>query len=118
MRILADHCVPPSLVKSLQEKGIEVIHLKEIGLERLPDEAVFNFAIKNSLILFTFDHGFGDTSRFDIRNSPGVIIIYTEKMGKATIFERTIYFFRTIREEKLRGKLHIIEPDRIRTWPK
>lgn len=118
MKLLADHCVHPGLVKILQENKIAIVQTREVGLEKLPDEAVFNFCIKNSLVLFTFDHDFGNVSRFDIKSSQGVVIIYIEKMSKESIFKKSVEFFTNIKESKLRGRLFIIEPARTRIWPK
>jgi predicted nuclease of predicted toxin-antitoxin system len=118
MPILADHCVPPSLIKALEENGVKVIRLSEKKLEKASDEEVFNFAFKNLLTLFTFDQDFGNILRFNIRDSSGVVIIYIAKMNKAEIFKMTIGFFKKIKENKLRGRLYIIEPGRIRVWPK
>lgn len=58
MKIFADHCVPPSLVKVLRENNLKVIRAKEAGLEKSPDELVFNYVLRKSLVLFSFDHDF------------------------------------------------------------
>ena len=118
MEILADHCVPPSLVRALRKQGLKITLAREAGLAKMPDEAIFNFALQNSLALFTFDHNFGDTTRFDIKNSAGVIIIYIERMSKREIFEKAIDFFSQTEPSRLKGHLFIIEPGRTRVWPK
>jgi len=118
MRVLADHCIPPSLVHVLRENGINVIRLLEKRLQKASDEAVFNFAFKNSLVLLTFDHDFGNITRFNIRRSRGVVIVYVERMTKAVIFRRTVEFFKNTKGRKLGRRLFIIEPEGTRIWPK
>jgi predicted nuclease of predicted toxin-antitoxin system len=118
MKILADHCVPPSLVNFLRGKGFQIILAKKVELDKASDERIFNYALKNSLTIFTFDHDFGNISKFDIKRSYGIVIVYVEKMDKATIFKRSLEFFSKVDEQKLRGRLFIIEPERIRKWPR
>jgi len=43
MRVFADHCVHTDVVAALLKIGIEVERAIEKGLERSPDEEIFNF---------------------------------------------------------------------------
>lgn len=118
MEIFADNCVHKDVIEALRKDGFEVESAIEKGLDKTPDEEIFDRILKKSLILLTFDHDFGNTVRFDIRSSLGVVIVYIERMSRAKIIERTVRFFKGIKKSELRGKLFIIEPARIRVWPK
>lgn len=118
MKIFADHCVHTDVIDALRKLGVELQTAKEVGLAFSSDEKIFNFVLKSSQILLTFDKHFGNILRFDIRKLAGVVIVYIDEMPKQMIPERIVEFFKSIKESELRGKLFIIEPTRIRIWPK
>jgi len=117
MRIFADHCVHTDLVESLRENRFEVERAIEVGLDRASDEEIFNHAFKKSQILLTFDKDFGNIIQFDIKNSAGIVLVYTEGMSKEFIIERVVNFFQGIKPKSFQGTLFIVEADRIRIWP-
>ena len=116
MRVFTDHCVHTDVVEALLKIGVEVERAIEKGLERSPDEEIFNYILKSSQVFLTFDKDFGNIIRFDIKSSKGVVIIYTEKMMKTQIIKTIINFFQKIKEKDLKGKLFVIEPRGIRVW--
>ena len=116
MRIFADHCVHTDIVEALRKIGVEVERAIEKGLEKSPDEEIFNYILKTSQIFLTFDKDFGNIIRFDIKNSKGVVIVYTEKMMNPQIIKTVINFFQKIKEKDLKGKLFIVEPKETRVW--
>ena len=117
MIIFADHCVHTDVVEALIQNGIQVERVIERGLAKATDEEIFNYILKNSRILLTFDKDFGNIVRFDIKSSKGVVIAYIEAMSKKEIIDKVTDFFRRFDKEKLKNRLFIIEPKRIRTWP-
>jgi Uncharacterized protein conserved in bacteria len=60
MRFLADMGVALRVVEWLRSQGHEAIHLREEGLHRLPDEAIFDKAVAERRIVLTFDLDFGE----------------------------------------------------------
>lgn len=118
MRVFADQCVHTDVVEALRKMEVEVERAIDKELEEAPDEEIFKYILKTSQILLTFDRDFGNIIRFDIESSRGVVVIYIERMSRARIIERTVKFFKEIEENELRGKLFIVEPERIRAWPK
>ena len=118
MRIFADHCVHTDVVKALCQIGIKVERACEIGLEKSSDEEIFNYILKTSQILLTFDKDFGNIIRFNIRNSAGIVVVCTERMSREIIIERIVSFFQSIKAKDLKGTLFLIKPEGIRIWPK
>jgi len=120
MEILAESCVHTDVVDRLRESGFSVKRAQEVGLANSPDEEIFDFAFKNSLVLLTFDLDFGNILRFKITESAGVVVFHIiEGLSKETIIKRVVSFFSLIKERELKGRLFIIDPGgRIRCWPK
>ncbi len=116
-KILVDECVHFDLIKALDKEGLHLIFPKDIDLESFPDEKIFSYAQKHSLVILTFDKGYGNAIRFDIPSSSGVIIVEIEKLSKKTIIANTVNFLKKATKKTLKGKLSIISPARIRTYP-
>ena len=60
MRFLADMGVAGRVVVWLRERGDDVVHLAERGLQRLPNGEIFVLAADESRIVLTFDLDFGE----------------------------------------------------------
>lgn len=113
-KILADECVHQEIIKSLSQAGFDISSTKEIGLVGVSDDFIFNFAIKKKKILLTFDRGFGDIFRFDIKNSAGIVIVLISQMNKKEIIRNILVFFKSKIAKDLTGKLVIIGKEKIR----
>lgn len=114
LKILADECINTDIVLALRENGFDVLTAKEAGLAGKGDEDVFDFTCKSKRILLTFDRGFGDIFRFDIKKSFGIIILLIHNMSKSEIINITTTFFNTLQKRSLKGKLIIIAKHKIR----
>ncbi len=60
MRFLADMGVALGIVKWLRAEGHDAVHLREEGLQRLPNGEIFDKAATEGRILLTFDLDFGE----------------------------------------------------------
>jgi hypothetical protein len=60
VRFLADMGVPNSVVIELRRRGNDAIHLREEGLQRLPDDEIFQKTTAEDRILLTFDLDFSE----------------------------------------------------------
>ena len=60
MRFLADMGVSIRVVEWLRAEGHDAAHLREEGLQRLPNGAIFEKADAEKRILLTFDLDFGE----------------------------------------------------------
>lgn len=117
MNIFTDECVNKDIIDALNTKNIRVIDINEANLQGASDTRIFAYAIQNSYIFLTFDKDFGNILRFNIKNAAGVVIIYVEDMTKEEILNNTLNFFEKFDDIQLKGKLFIIEKNRIRSWP-
>ena|SRR3990172_973857 len=60
MRFLADMGVALGIVQWLRAEGHDTVHLREEGLQRLPNGEIFDKAATEGRILLTFDLDFGE----------------------------------------------------------
>lgn len=118
MTILTDECVNRDVIEALESGGFKVIRVSEASLGSVFDEEIFHYAVNNKYILLTFDRDFGNILRFDIASSAGIIVVHIEDMRKDQIIKNTLNLFKKFNESQLKGKLFIVERDRIRIWPK
>ena len=75
MRFLADMGVSGRVVEWLRAVGHDALHLREQGLHRLPDEAVFAKAAAEKRILLTFDLDFGEILALS-QGRPGSVVLF------------------------------------------
>src|SRR3954451_20898979 len=60
MRFLADMGVSRQVVEGLLSNGHQAVHLRDEGLQRLPDGEIFQKAGREQRIVLTFDLDFGE----------------------------------------------------------
>ena len=60
MRFLADMGVSQQVVEWLRANGHEAVHLRDEGLQRLPNGEIFQKASREHRIVLTFDSDFGE----------------------------------------------------------
>ena len=119
MNIFCDQCVNHDVVVALRAAGLNVVHASDVGLSRAGDMDIFRYAQHSRRILFTFDHGFGNLTRFAIHDSYGVVLMYIAGMDRKTIVDRTLFVFKhLLKNRHISGRLFIIKTESIRIWPK
>ena len=75
MRLLIDMPLSVETAAWLRSKGHDVVHLREQGLQRLPDEAIVEKARAEHRIILTMDLGFGHLLAFARRADPSVVLL-------------------------------------------
>jgi len=118
MKIFADNCVHKDVISTLRKAGFKIERAVEKEFASSSDEEIFNYILKTSQILLTFDHDFGNILKFNIRKSQGVVIFRIKNLRKETIAQRVLNFFSRYKEKDLKSRLFIIDVSgRIRRWP-
>lgn len=74
MRFLADMGISQRTISWLRQQGFDAIHLREEGLQRLPDSEVLAKAAMENRVLLTMDLDFGYLVAISQQILPGVII--------------------------------------------
>ena len=73
MKFLADMGISPRVISAMRERGHEVVHLSEQGLEKLPDSEILAKARAESCALLTHDLDFGELLAASGGKLPSVI---------------------------------------------
>lgn len=74
MKFLADVGISMSTVRTLRQHGYDVVHLREEGLQRLPDSGIMRKSRAEARIVLTFDLDFADLLALGASDSPSVVI--------------------------------------------
>ena len=62
MKLLFDENLSPRLVERLADLYPDCVHVREVELQRAPDEAVWSYARENAFAIVTKDADFGEMS--------------------------------------------------------
>lgn len=88
MRFLADMGVGAEVVNWLRERGHDAVHLREQGLERMPDADIFEKAVQEGRIVLTFDLDFGEIAASASGERASVIVFRLHNTRVTHVIER------------------------------
>jgi predicted nuclease of predicted toxin-antitoxin system len=114
MRLLTDVGVSRSTAEDLRRGGHDVLHLSEVGLNRLPDDEILILARRESRTIVTFDLDFGDLLAAGAHPLPSVILF---RLRDPTPLSATSKLFEILSEREtdlVDGALILVEDRRYR----
>lgn len=114
-KFFVDACLPISSADTLRRSGIDAVHAREVSLGDVEDSLIIEFARNENRILVTRDRGFGNIHKYPIGSHEGIIVLrlpstYTAGQINSKIGE----LLEKVELEKIRNRLLIVEPDKIR----
>ena len=117
MKFFADHCVSNSMITALREAGHEVLRLRDHIPVESEDEAVIAKAGEISAVLLSLNGDFADIVSFPPRDFHGIVSIQLRnrpQIAGALMSRLLHYLAQHPSTEHYRGRLFLIEVDRIR----
>ena len=75
-------------VEWLREMGHDAVHLREEGLQRLPNGEILAKARREGRVTITFDLGFGELMAAGGRNCPSVIVLRLANARAENVIEK------------------------------
>ncbi len=114
MRFLADMGVSPKAVAWLRAAGHDAVHLREEGLHRIPDEAVFAKARLEDRIVLTFDLDFGELVALNAGSVVSVIVFRVQDTRTESVINRLADVLEQSREVLQEGAIVVVEDARHR----
>ncbi len=114
MRFLGDMGIASSTVRWLKSQGHEAKHLREEGLQRLPDDEIFAKAKSEKCIILTFDLGFGDIVASAGTTLPSVIIFRLQDQRPIVVNQRLEVVLREAGADLIRGAIISVDEFRYR----
>jgi predicted nuclease of predicted toxin-antitoxin system len=85
MKFLADMGISPRVVKELQNKEHDAVHLIDEGLNRLPDGDILEKARRENRVLLTHDLDFGELLAASGGQLPSVVIFRLKDMRASNV---------------------------------
>src|SRR5271166_6023289 len=117
LRFLADHCVSNSTVQTLREANHEVLRLKDVLPVESADAIVIAKAQEIDAILLSLNGDFADIVNYPPTNYKGIVALQMRNHPEVLdhlLVRLTGYFRVQPAMEHYRGKLLLVEVDRIR----
>jgi predicted nuclease of predicted toxin-antitoxin system len=114
MRFLADMGVSMRVVEWLRSSGHDAIHLRDEGLQRLPNGEIFRKAIREQRIVLTFDLDFGEIVAGSGGGSVSVILFRLRNTRADFVVQRLKSVLEQSKEELVEGAVVLVEDGRHR----
>jgi predicted nuclease of predicted toxin-antitoxin system len=102
------------VVEWLRDQGHDAIHLREEGLQRAPDDRVFEKAIAEARVILTFDLDFADVIALARGRSPSIILFRLGNPRLSQVKDRLASVLATSAAELDRGAVVVVERARHR----
>ncbi len=114
MRFLADMGVSKRIVEDLRSRGHDAVHLREEGLQKLPDKDIFKKAIHENRIILTFDLDFGEIIAFSERVIVSAIIFRLHNTRTPFVIQRLNQVLAGVSDIIEKGCVVTVEDSRYR----
>ncbi len=117
LRFLADHCISNSIVQTLRDANHEVLRLKDLLPVESSDAMVIAKAQEIDAILLSLNGDFADIVTYPPKSHKGIIALQMRNHPETLphLMARLIaYLTGQPVNEHYRGKLFVVEIDRIR----
>ena len=114
MRFLADMGVSLRVVQWLRESGHDAVHLRDEGLQRLPNGEIFSKARDERRIILTFDLDFGEIMAASHGRPPGVLLFRLHNTRSDHVIQRLERVLAESSAELETGAIIVVEEGRHR----
>lgn len=114
MRFLCDMCVSLKVVDWLRRQGHDSVHLRDEGLQRLPNGEVFTKAIAEDRIVVTFDLDFGELAAMAGGRVASVIVFRLRNARADHVIERLSAALEQSVASLQEGTIVVVEESRLR----
>lgn len=106
-------------VLALRESGSDIVHLRELGLHRLPDDRIMAKAASEGRIVITFDLDFGELLAASGDLNPSVILFRMRNQTPAFVTPRLKHVIAACTEALAGGAVILVEDHgyRVRRLP-
>jgi predicted nuclease of predicted toxin-antitoxin system len=114
MRFLADMGVSMRVVEWLRSSGHDAIHLRDDGLQKLPNGEIFQKAIREQRIMLTYDLDFGEIVAGSGGASVSVILFRLRNTRADFVVQRLKRTLEQSAEQLAQGAVVLVEDGRHR----
>jgi predicted nuclease of predicted toxin-antitoxin system len=118
VKLFLDENISPLHARELRADGYDALAVVEAGLSGASDERILEFTIKHDRILLTLDADFANVLRFPAEHTPGLVRLRLHPPTEQAIRDTLRKALLLLRNIELRGRLAIVEPNKIRIRPR
>jgi predicted nuclease of predicted toxin-antitoxin system len=117
LRFLVDMGASLRFAGNLRAMGHDVVHLRDRGLQRLPDKEIFRLAAAERRIVLTFDLDFGEIAAHCGDTSTSVLLLRLANTRSDHVLERIRVAIEGAEAALDRGAVVVVEEGRCRIRP-
>jgi predicted nuclease of predicted toxin-antitoxin system len=114
MKLLLDQGLPRRTAPLLRARGLDTVHLGEIGLSKAEDEAVLETARQQGRILVTLDADFHALMAIQQAHTPSVIRVRREGLRSEAMAELLLDVLNRCGSDLASGVLVTVQEKRLR----
>jgi len=115
MRFLADMGVAQRIVEWLRAEGHDAVHLRDEGLQRMPNGEIFEKAVSEERIILTFDLDFGEIVALSGGRWVSVILFRLHNTRTPHVMDRLKRVLGDSGQALEQGAIVVVEESRHRT---
>jgi predicted nuclease of predicted toxin-antitoxin system len=115
MRFLADMGVAQRTVEWLRAEGHDAVHLRDEGLQRMPNGQIFDKAAAEGRIVLTFDLDFGEIVALSGGRRASVILFRLHNTRTSHVIDRLQKVLKDSSDALEQGAIVVVEESRHRT---
>lgn len=115
MKLLLDQGLPRSAAETLRGRGVDCLHVGELGMSRAADQAILDRATAEGRIVATLDADFHTLLALAGASGPSVIRIRIEGLRGPQVATLISEILSQCGEDLRAGALVSVEPGRIRS---
>ena len=115
MRFLVDQCLSPEVAEVLARAGHDVVHVRDVGMERAKDREVLELARRDQRVLVSADTDFGTLMAQQPASLPSVVV-FRRSTGRRPSDQATLLLANlpAIAEALDAGSVVVLEETRVR----
>jgi predicted nuclease of predicted toxin-antitoxin system len=103
-----------AVVTHLRSIGHDVVHLRDIGMQRMPDDEVFALAAREQRIILTFDLDFAKLAAAAGMQWPSIVIFRLNDTRVTQLIERLTRALAVATPDLVAGAIVVVDDARIR----
>lgn len=114
MKFKMDENLPVESAGVFQQAGHDTETVHSEGFAGANDQHLSKICLKEDRVLVTLDMGFADIRAYSPNEFPGFVVLRTKRQDKPFILDMINKIAAALEKEEVRGKLWIVEENRIR----
>ena len=114
MRFLVDMPLSVDTAAWLRTKGHDAVHLRDQGLQRLPDDQIIQKAKAEGRVIVTMDVGFSHLLAFARESSPSMVLLRIVDARPQSIHQLLDHALPLLDAELQKGAIAVVEEHAVR----